>query len=223
MVMKFLIVEDDPVLADGLMHSLQNAGFSVTHESDGLRADRLLMVQKYDFLILDLGLPGMDGTEVLNRLRQRGSNMPVLVLTARNTLSDRVQGLDSGADDYLAKPFDLRELEARIRALMRRGQAASGLQLQVGELCMDTVGQCVSLNNSPLDLLARELSVLKVLMQNAGRVVSKESLCEQISADGDEVSANAVEVYVHRLRKKVEAGGINIRTLRGLGYMLEMP
>lgn len=223
--MKLLIVEDDPVLADGLMQALRNEKFTVTHESNGQRADQLLTIQKYDLLILDLGLPGMDGAEVLNRLRQRGNTMPVLVLTARNTLIDRVQGLDSGADDYMAKPFDLRELEARIRALLRRRQTAAGAQLQVGELCMDTVGQCASLNNAPLDLLARELSVLKVLMQNAGRVVRKESLCEQISSDddGDEVSVNAVEVYVHRLRKKLEPGGVNIRTLRGLGYMLEMP
>lgn len=218
--MNILIVEDDPVLANGLTQALQSSGFFVTHEANGARADQLLTTLQFDLLVLDMGLPGMDGAVVLDRLRQRGSNMPVLVLTARNKLSDRVQGLDSGADDYMAKPFDLRELEARIRALLRRGQAA-GFQLQVGALCLDTVGQCATLKNEPLDLLARELSVLKVLMQHAGRVVGKESLCEQIS--GDEVSVNAVEVYVHRLRKKVEPGGISIRTLRGLGYMLEMP
>lgn len=221
--MNLLLIEDDPVLANGLMHTLQSANFIVTHEANGKRADQLLTMQQYDLVILDLGLPDMDGSEVLYRLRQRGSNVPVLVLTARNTLSDRVRGLDFGADDYLAKPFDLRELEARIRALLRRAQSVSSVQLQVGELCLDTEGQCAVLQGEPVELLARELSVLKVLMQHAGRVVSKESLCEQISTAGDEVSVNAVEVYVHRLRKKIEPGGIAIRTLRGLGYLLEIP
>lgn len=219
--MRLLLIEDDPVLANGLMHSLQNASFIVTHEASGERADHLLTVQQYDLVILDMGLPDMDGSEVLHRLRQRGSKVPVLVLTARNSLSERVQGLDCGADDYLAKPFDLRELEARIRALLRRGQSTDGEHL--GGLCLDTDGLSATLNNEPLELLARELSVLKILMLHAGRVVSKEKMCERMSTPGDEVSINAVEVYVHRLRKKLEPGGVNIRTLRGLGYMLEMP
>ncbi|MFA6970969.1 MAG: response regulator transcription factor [Gallionella sp.] len=219
--MHLLLIEDDPVLANGLMHTLQSANFTVTHEANGERADHLLTVKHYDLVILDLGLPDMDGSEVLLRLRQRGSDVPVLVLTARNSLSDRVLGLDCGADDYLAKPFDLRELEARIRALLRRRQSVA--QLQVGELCLDTVGQRATLQGEPVELLARELSVLKILMLRVGRVVSKEQLCEQVSSLGEEVSINAVEVYVHRLRKKLESGGINIRTLRGLGYMLETP
>ncbi len=217
--MKLLLIEDDPVLANGLMQNLQGSGFSVTHEANGLAADLLLMTNTYDLAILDLGLPGMDGTEVLRRLRRRGSRMPVLVLTARNTLSDRVRGLDSGADDYLAKPFDLPELEARIRALLRR--LPGNAQLEIGELVLDIKGQCARLKNETLELFGRELSLLKILMLNAGRVVSKESLCEQISTEGDEVSPNAVEVYVHRLRKKLESGGVSIRTLRGLGYMLD--
>lgn len=221
--MRLLLIEDDPVLANGLMHSLQNSNFIVTHEANGERADHLLTVQQYDLVILDMGLPDMDGSEVLHRLRQRGSKVPVLVLTARNSLSERVQGLDCGADDYLAKPFDLRELEARIRALLRRGQSANGVQLRLGGLCLDTDGLSATLHNEPLELLARELSVLKILMLHVDRVVSKEQMCERMSTPGDEVSINAVEVYVHRLRKKVEPGGINIRTLRGLGYMLEMP
>ncbi|MDO8347124.1 MAG: response regulator [Rugosibacter sp.] len=221
--MRLLLIEDDPVLADGLMHSLQNSNFIVTHEANGESADHLLTVQQYDLVILDMGLPDMDGSEVLHRLRQRGSKVPVLVLTARNSLSERVQGLDCGADDYLAKPFDLRELEARIRALLRRGQSVNGAQLRLGGLCLDTDGLSATLHNEPLELLARELSVLKILMLHVGRVVSKEQMCERMSTPGDEVSINAVEVYVHRLRKKVEPGGINIRTLRGLGYMLEMP
>lgn len=219
--MQLLIVEDDPVLANGLMQALQNASFMVTHESNGKCADQVLTMQQFDLVILDLGLPDMDGSEVLQRLRQRGSSVPVLVLTARNTLSDRVQGLDYGADDYLAKPFDLRELEARVRALLRRGQV--NVPLQLSGLCLDPDGLSATLHNQPLDLVARELSVLKILLLSAGSVVSKEKMCEQLGRQGEEVSVNALEVYVHRLRKKLEPGGINIRTLRGLGYMLEMP
>lgn len=219
--MNLLLVEDDPVLANGLMSALQRAHYRVTHQGNGRLADQLLTVQEFDLVILDMGLPDMDGAEVLYRLRQRGSNVPVLVLTARNTLNDRVRGLDFGADDYLAKPFDLPELEARIRALLRRGQSASSSQLHLGELSLDTTGQRATLRGEPLELVARELSVLKILMLRAGRVVSKELLCEQVSCEGEEVSINAIEVYVHRLRKKLEAGGVNIRTLRGLGYMLE--
>jgi two-component system OmpR family response regulator len=221
--MHLLLVEDDPVLANGLTHSLQLASFTVTHEANGKRADHLLTVQQFDLLILDLGLPDMDGSEILARLRQRGNLMPVLLLTARNTLTDRVHGLDGGADDYLAKPFDLRELEARIRALLRRGQPAGDARLEVGGLSLDLEGQCATLNHEPLDLLARELNLLKILMQHAGRVISKDALCEQLSSLGEDVSSNAVEVYVHRLRKKIEFGGMNILTLRGLGYMLELP
>lgn len=219
--MKLLIVEDDPVLANGLMQALQNANFMVTHESSGKCADQLLTMQQFDLVILDLGLPDMDGSEVLQRLRQRGSSVPVLVLTARNTLSDRIQGLDYGADDYLSKPFDLRELEARVRALLRRGQV-NGL-LQLNGLYLDPDGLSATLHKQPLDLVARELSVLKILLLSAGSVVSKEKMCEQLGRQGEEVSVNALEVYVHRLRKKLEVGGVHIRTLRGLGYLLEMP
>lgn len=221
--MHLLLVEDDPVLANGLMHALQLAGFMVTHEANGQRADHLLTVKRFDLLILDLGLPDMDGSEILSRLRQRGNLMPVLLLTARNSLTDRVHGLDGGADDYLAKPFDLQELEARIRALLRRSQPVGHARLEVAGLCLDLEGQCATLNHVPLDLLARELNLLTILMQEAGRVISKDVLCEQLSSAGEEISSNAVEVYVHRLRKKIESGGVSILTLRGLGYMLELP
>ncbi|ADL55703.1 response regulator transcription factor [Gallionella capsiferriformans] len=221
--MHLLLVEDDPVLANGLMHSLQLANFTVTHEANGQRADHWLTVKCFDLLILDLGLPDMDGTEILSRLRQRGNLIPVLLLTARNSLTDRVHGLDGGADDYLAKPFELQELEARIRALLRRSQPIGHARLEVGGLCLDMEGQCATLNQVPLDLLARELNLLKILMQQAGRVISKDVLCEQLSSAGEEISSNAVEVYVHRLRKKIESGGVSILTLRGLGYMLALP
>ena len=219
--MRVLLVEDDPILADGLKRILLRSHYIVTHEANGREADRLLTINQYDLVILDMGLPEMDGAEILRRLRQRNVKVPVLILTARDKIEDRVQGLDSGADDFLAKPFDLLELEARIRALLRRGLSAGSAQLQVGELCLDTVGHRAILNGEPLDLSARELSVLEVLMMRADRVVSKEVLSEQLSVLGEEMTLNAVEVYVHRLRKKIVVGNVNIRTLRGLGYLLE--
>lgn len=221
--MRVLLVEDDPILADGLMRILRRSNYVVTHEANGKRADDLLTAQQYELVILDMGLPDMDGSEILRRLRHRNVKVPVLILTARDKVEDRVQGLDFGADDYLAKPFDLLELEARIRALLRRGQSASSAQLQIGELCLDTVDRCATIRGEPLELSVRELSVLEILMLRAGRPVSKEMLSDQLSDLGEEMSTNAIEVYVHRLRKKIEAGHVNIRTLRGLGYLLEKP
>ncbi|OGT21046.1 MAG: DNA-binding response regulator [Gallionellales bacterium RIFOXYB12_FULL_54_9] len=219
--MRVLLVEDDPILADVLKRILLRSHYVVTHEANGSAADQLLTVNQYDLVILDMGLPDMDGVEVLRRLRLHNLNVPVLILTARDKVADRVQSLDSGADDFLAKPFELLELEARIRALLRRGQSSGGARLKVGELCLDTVGHRATINGGPLELSARELSVLEILMLRAGRVVGKELLSEQLSALGEEMSLNAIEVYVHRLRKKILVGNVNIRTLRGLGYLLE--
>lgn len=221
--MRVLLVEDDPIVADGLIRILQKSKYVVTHEANGKRADHLLTAHQYELVILDMGLPDMDGAEILRRLRHRGQKVPVLILTARDKVEDRVQGLDYGADDYLAKPFDLLELEARIRALLRRGQSASGAILQVGDLSLDTVGHRATVNGDPVELSARELSVLEILMLRAGRVVSKELLSGQMSDLGEEMSINAIEVYVHRLRKKIEVGNVSIRTLRGLGYLIEKP
>lgn len=219
--MRVLLVEGDSVQADGLTRILRRSGHIVTHEKNGKRADHLLAVEQYDLVILDMGLPDMDGSEVLRRLRNRNATVPVLILTARDKVEDRVQGLDSGADDYLSKPFNLPELEARIRVLLRRGQSVGSAQLQIGDLCLDTVGRRATLQGEPLELSARELIVLEMLMLRTGRIVSKELLSGQISSLGDELSSNAIEVYVHRLRKKIETGDVCIRTLRGLGYMLE--
>jgi len=219
--MRVLIVEDDPVLADGLIRSLRQSDFAVDCVNDGTEADHVLTAQHYDLVILDLGLPKIDGFEVLRRLRRRGAKVPVLILTARDALQDRVKGLDLGADDYLAKPFDLPELEARVRALIRRGQSGGGSSLTHGALTLDTAGRCASLNGEPLDLSARELGVLEILMLRSGRVVSKEQLGEQLYGWDEEVGPNAIEVYVHRLRRKIEPAGVMIRTIRGLGYLLE--
>lgn len=219
--MRVLIIEDDLVLADALSRSLRQARYVVEWASQGQRADELLTSAQYDLVILDLSLPGIDGLEVLRRLRQRGNLVPVLILTARDKVEDRVQGLDLGADDYLTKPYDLPELEARIRALLRRGQTVVHPQLQVGALALDVSGHCAALDGVPLELSARELSVLELLMARSGRVVSKEQISEQLSGLGEEMSSNAIEVYVHRLRKKIESGNVSIRTLRGLGYVME--
>lgn len=221
--MRILIVEDDPVLADGLTRSLRQSEFAVDCVADGAQADHILVSQNYDLVILDLGLPKIEGFDILRRLRRRGSRVPVLILTARDALEDRVKGLDIGADDYLTKPFDLPELEARVRALVRRGHSGGGSVLSYGALTLDTSGRRVMLKGQPVELSARELGVLEVLMMRSGRVVNKEQLAEQLYGWDEEVGANAIEVYIHRLRRKLEPGGVSIRTIRGLGYLLEKP
>lgn len=222
--MRLLIVEDDRLLADGLARSLRQAGFATDTATDGESADHMLITQVYDLVILDLGLPKFDGLEVLRRLRRRqnrSATVPVLILTARDTLDDRVKGLDLGADDYLAKPFELPELEARVRALVRRGKFGSSARLTYGRLTFDSVDRQVLIDDAPLELSARELSVLESLLVRPGRVVSKEQIADQLTGWGEEVGANAIEVYVHRLRKKLEPAEVKIRTVRGLGYLLD--
>ncbi|HSD84133.1 MAG TPA: response regulator [Anaerolineae bacterium] len=220
--MRLLIVEDDPTLADGLNLSLSRSGYAVDCARHGTEADRMLTgEQSYDLVILDLGLPGLSGFEVLDRLRKRGSHVPVLILTARDAVQDRVKGLDLGADDYITKPFDLSELEARIRALIRRGQYGGSAQLELGQMTLDTAGRCATLDGKPLELSARELAVLEIFMLRAGRVVSKEHILERLCNWDEDIGDNAIEVYVHRLRKKLETSDIRIRTIRGLGYLLE--
>ena len=178
---------------------------------------------EFDLLILDIGLPRKSGLEVLKRLRGRDSRLPVLILTALDGVSDRVRGLDAGADDYLAKPFDLAELEARVRALTRRGMAGGPTLLRHGALSYDQVGRMARINGEPLELSAREVSLLEIFLQRAGRLVSKDQLVSHMCEWGEEVSPNAIEVYVHRLRRKLEPGGVRIVTVRGLGYSLEKP
>ncbi len=219
--MHILIAEDDPVLSDGLLRALRGAGYTVDHVASGSEADAALLLQNFDLLILDLGLPQMPGLEVLRRLRGRGSHTPVLILTAADSVEQRVQGLDLGADDYMAKPFALQELEARARALVRRGLGATGNVVRHGPLSFDTSSRVAYLNEQVVELSAREVSLLEALLQRAGRLVSKEHLVQALCSWGDEVSNNAIEVYVHRLRKKIEPGGVRIATVRGLGYCLE--
>jgi two-component system, OmpR family, response regulator len=220
--MRILIAEDDQVLADGLLRSLRASGAAADQVSSGTEADAALMTNnEFDLLILDLGLPKLHGLEVLRKLRARGSKMPVLILTAADAIEERVKGLDLGADDYMAKPFALSELEARVRALTRRGMGATSSTIKHGPLLYDQTGRVASIDGRMVELSARELGLLEVLLQRAGRLVSKEQLVERLCEWGEEVSNNAIEVYIHRLRKKIEKGPIRIATVRGLGYCLE--
>ena len=221
--MHILVAEDDPSLAEGLCRSLRHGGYAVDCVRNGDEADAALEANEFDLLILDIGLPRKSGLEVLKRLRSRNSAVAVLIITARDSVNDRVSGLDAGADDYLAKPFELAELAARVRALTRRGTAGGSTLITHGALTYDQVGRVARLNNEPVDLSARELRLLETFLQRAGRLVSKDQLVNQLCEWGEEVSSNAIEVYVHRLRKKLEPGDVRIVTVRGLGYSLEKP
>ena len=219
--MRILICEDDDALAEALRFALTQSGFAVDRVADGLSADEALKGAEFGLLLLDLGVPKLDGLEVLRRLRRRNDALPVLILSGREQPEEKVTGLDLGADDYIVKPFSLHELQARVRALLRRGQGSATPTLTYGELSFDPQGRTASISGSPLALSMHELSVLEVLMRRFGRVVSKEQLVEQIYNYDQEVSQNAIEVYVHRLRKKIGSTGVMVRTLYGRGYALD--
>lgn len=221
--MRILLAEDDQVLADALGRVLARAAYAVDIASTGEQADVALQSTPYDLCILDLGLPGVPGLEVLRRLRARRSTTPVLILTAMDALADRVAGLDAGADDYVTKPFDLPELEARVRAQLRRGTTSASPLIQHGRISFDSVGRRVLGDGQPIELSARELAVLEVLLLRADRVVSKENIVNHLYGWGDDVGLNAIEVYVHRIRRKLEPFGCEIRTVRGMGYLMERP
>jgi two-component system OmpR family response regulator len=221
--MRILVAEDDAILADAVLHTLRQSGHAVDWVKNGVEADCALAAHAFDLLVLDLGLPRKSGLDVLKRLRAQASRLPVLILTGLDAVSDRVRGLDAGADDYLAKPFDLDELKARVRALTRRGMAGGAPLLRHGALTYDQVGRVARLNGEPLELSAREIGLLEVFLQRSGRMLSKDQLVSHLCEWGEEVSPNAIEVYVHRLRRKLEPGGVRIVTVRGLGYSLEKP
>jgi two-component system, OmpR family, response regulator len=219
--MKILVVEDDAVLAAALTRALGQAAYAVDLVEDGEAANRALGANTYDLVVLDIALPGLDGMSVLRRLRDRRSHVPVLILTARDTLEDRVTGLDLGADDYMTKPFDLPEFEARVRALIRRGHYNAGTSMTHGLLRFDTAARRLFHEDQPVDLSVRELAVIELLLSRQGRVVSKEQMIDHMFGFGDDVGSNAIEVYVHRVRKKLEPFGVDIRTVRGMGYLLD--
>ena len=219
--MRILIAEDDELLAAGLALSLALPGYAVDRVMTGEKALLALTAEHYDLLVLDIGLPGQDGFSVLRKLRERGLTVPVLILTARDALEDRVRGLDLGADDYMLKPFALGEFEARVRALLRRGHHAQSAKLSCGALVMDTLAHRVQLGDTPVPLTAREWGVLEYLLMRQGQVVSKDKIMQAVCNWDEEISTNAVEVYMSRLRAKLEPAGVFIRTVRGFGYLLE--
>ena len=219
--MRILITEDDDALAQALQFSLGQAGYAVDRVSNGAAADEALKDDVFSLVILDLGLPKLDGFEVLKRLRRRNAAMPVLILSGREKPEEKVMGLDLGADDYLVKPFSLNELQARVRALLRRGQNAVAPVVTYGLLSFDTVGRTASLDGRTLPLSSHETGVLEILLHRFGRVVSKEQLVEQLYSYDKGVSHNAIEVYVHRLRKKIAGAGVTVRTHYGQGYALD--
>ncbi|TXI59852.1 MAG: response regulator transcription factor [Limnohabitans sp.] len=219
--MKLLLAEDDPLLADALSTQLRGAGFEVQHAPNGAVADFLLEREPHDIAVLDLGLPMLDGLSVLHKVRQRQPDLPVLLLTARDSLDDRVAGLQAGADDYVTKPFDFPELLARLQALLRRSQRRLGGASQVGRLALDEGARRATVGGEPIELSGREWTLLSLLVQQQGKVVTKEQIHAVWSDESEVGGGNAIEVYVHRLRRKTEGSGVNIRTVRGIGYLLE--
>lgn len=219
--MRLLLVEDDSLLGDGIRVGLQQSGFVVDWVKDGLAAKLALEAEAYALVVLDLGLPRLSGTDVLKWLRTTGNDTPVLVLTARDAVADRVNGLDAGADDYLIKPFDLDELSARVRALLRRAGGRAAPVIVHGQLEVDPATRQVTLADKPVELSPREYAILLVLLESAGRALSREQLEQGLYGWGDEVESNAVEVHIHHLRKKL--GAELIRTIRGVGYLVDKP
>ncbi len=217
--MRILLVEDDELLGDGLRTGLVQYGYAADWLKDGLSADQALKTESFDLVVLDLGLPKMSGITVLQNLRARGQTMPVLILTARESIEDRVKGLDSGADDYLTKPFDLDELCARLRALQRRFSSRAEPLIVHENITLDPAAHSVTLNGELINVSRREFALLHKLLENAGRVLSREHLTQSLYGWGEDVDSNALEVHIHNLRKKF--GQEFIHTIRGIGYMID--
>jgi DNA-binding response OmpR family regulator len=217
--MSILLVEDDQDLATGLLEALRKEGLAINHVATGKEALHVIAAETPEIIILDLGLPDMDGLDVLKKLRKQHGDLPVLLLTARDTLGDKIAGLDSGADDYLPKPFEMAELLARLRALGRRTSTARSNVMSIGSVSMDTTSQAVTVNGQMAELPRREYMLLKVLMENAGRVQTRDSLENKLYSWGEEVASNALEVHIHHLRKKL--GADFVTTVRGVGYTVK--
>lgn len=219
---RILVVEDDADLGDAVLRRLRRDGHGVDWQRDGQSADEVLRYQRYELIVLDIGLPRRDGFSVLRALRARGDRTPVLMLTARSEIEDRVGALDVGADDYLSKPFDFREFDARCRALLRRAQGLASGVTTLGELVFDRAAKSATLAGSPLELPRREYRLLEIFIGNLGRTLSKDDIASQLFDFDDEAGANAIELYVGRLRRKL-GDALTIRTLRCLGYVAEAP
>jgi two-component system OmpR family response regulator len=218
--LRILVAEDDALLGEAIAEHLRHRAYAVDWMRDGVAADAALRTQPFDLVILDLGLPRMAGKDVLRRLRERALATPVLIITAADAIADRVAGLDAGADDYLVKPFELAELEARMRALIRRSHGRDHSVIAHGPLSFDTAARTASVDGQVLDLSSRELAVLELLLLRSGRVIPKEQIVEHLCGWDEDVTPNAIEVYVHRLRRKLEPAGVHVQTVRGLGYYL---
>lgn len=221
--MRILLVEDDLLLAEGIREGLEKGGFAVDHLSAAEPAESTLELTHYDLAIVDIGLPKMNGHELIRRIRRRGISVPVLILTARDGMEDRIVGLDLGADDYMVKPFHLPELLARLRALIRRSRSASSSELSAGRLSLDLGSRIATIGSTPLELTGREWEILQQLMLASPKVVAKQKLVESLSEWDKEITANAIEIYVSRLRGKLTDSGVEIRTIRGIGYRLDEP
>jgi len=221
--MRLLIVEDDAMLADGLARSLRQADYAVDWVDSAERALLAVGHETFDLVILDLGLPGIDGFEMLRRLRKNEHYVAVIVVTARDAVTDRVRGLDLGADDYLVKPFAFDELEARVRALIRRGRIPTTPQVTYGPLALDLVAREARVAGELLDLTAREWAIVELFVTQPGVALSKDRIVQSLSSWDEKLSHNAIEVYISRLRTKLEPAGVRIRTVRGFGYLLEAP
>jgi len=217
--MQILLVEDDISLAEGLQKGLRREGFTVNHVSNGTDAIHAVDADTPDIMTLDLGLPDLDGLDVLRRVRKKHPDLPVLLLTARDTLDDKVSGLDTGADDYLVKPFAMQELLARLRVLERRIGTSASSEIQIGDICLDTATHRVVVSDANIDLSRREYMLLKALMENAGRIQTRASLESRLYSWGEEVASNAIEVHIHNLRKKLVPDFI--KTVRGVGYTVK--
>ncbi len=219
--MRVLVVEDDPMLADGLTATLRREGYVTDFVASAEEAESALKVSDVDLIILDIGLPGMDGFSWLRRLRSRGGEQAVLVLTARDALADRVHGLKLGADDYLSKPFAPEELSARVSALARRGRAIRSRVIEHGPLTIDLARKRAIISGKPIDLPQREHAILEYLFSNIDAIVGKDKIAGAVASWDEHISSNAIEVHISRLRAKLEPAGIRIRTVRGLGYIVE--
>lgn len=219
--MRILLVEDDLLLADGIREGLEKSGFAVDHLTAAEPAESTLSLTHYDLAIIDIGLPRMNGLDLIRRLRRQGLQVPVLILTARDGMDDRIVGLDIGADDYMAKPFHLPELLARMRALIRRSQSAASSELTAGAVCLDLARRSASIHGIALDLTGREWEILQQLMLASPNVVAKQKMVESLSEWDNELTTNAVEIYISRLRGKLQDSGVEIRTIRGIGYRLD--
>jgi DNA-binding response OmpR family regulator len=217
--MQLLLVEDDQPLANSLRQALQKTGYAVNHVDNGNAALHTCKVERPDIVILDIGLPDIDGIKILKKIRASDKTLPVLLLTARDSVDDKVAGLDSGADDYLVKPFEMTELLARLRVLERRLSTVKTSEITIGLVCLDTIDQHVTLQGKEVELSRKEYMLLKNLMENAGRVITRSTLENRLYGWGEEVASNVIEVHVHHLRKKF--GNEFIKTIRGVGYKLD--